>query len=84
MASTISDNQPEFSLAAPIINNVSFPLCRGIYAGTATGVAGTITAIVSNGDTVVFTGILAGSINPIRCTQINASGTTATNLVALY
>lgn len=73
-----------FDYAAPITINTSFTLCRGIYVGTATGVTGTMTVVMSNGDTVLFTGVLAGLILPIRCTKVNTTGTTATDLVALY
>lgn len=53
---------------------------RAIYVG----VAGNI-AVVRHDDTVVsFVGAAAGSVIPITYKRINATGTTATDLVALY
>lgn len=53
--------------------------CHAIYVGGA----GNIVAIV-NGTAVTFTGAVVGSVLKIRATRINATNTTATNLVALY
>ena len=51
---------------------------RGLYVG----VTGNISIEMSNG-TVIFSNVLAG-IFPIQCTRVNATGTTATNIVALW
>lgn len=48
------------------------------------GGAGTLTVDMSNGATVLFTGVLAGSVLPIRVNRVRATGTTATNIVALW
>ncbi len=48
------------------------------------GGAGTITAVMMNGDTCLFSGIPSGVVLPIRCTRVNATGTTATLIVAMY
>jgi hypothetical protein len=53
--------------------------CRGLYVG----VAGDITAII-NGVAVLFKGVPQGSILPVRCTRVNSTATTATDMVALY
>jgi hypothetical protein len=53
--------------------------CRALYVG----VAGDVVAII-NGTAITFTGMLAGSVYPIRCTRVNSTSTTATNMVALY
>lgn len=53
--------------------------CHAIYVGGA----GNITAIV-NGTAVLFAGAVVGSVLKIRATRVNATGTAATNLVALY
>jgi hypothetical protein len=47
------------------------------------GGAGNVTAIMADGTTVLFTGVLAGAFLPIRCSRVKATGTTATNMVAL-
>jgi len=48
------------------------------------GGAGNVALANSAGDTVTFTGVLAGSVLPVQFTKVLATGTTATNLVRLY
>lgn len=74
----MSDVSPAGNAAA-IVNDVAIASCRAIYVG----VGGDISVVV-NGVTVVFKNAVTGSIIPIFCTKVNASGTTATNLVALW
>lgn len=52
---------------------------RAIYVG----VTGNVKLTTIEGDTVTFVGCVAGSILPIQAARIWATGTTATNLVAL-
>ena len=54
-------------------------LTRGIYVGGP----GNISVVMDNG-TVVFTGVAAGTVYPIRVSRVNATGTTATNILALF
>lgn len=49
--------------------------------GLFVGGAGNISAVMENGDTVTFTGVTAGAWLPFVFARINATGTTATNLV---
>jgi len=51
---------------------------RSLYVGTT----GNISVEMLNG-TVVFTGVAVG-ILPIQCTRVNSTGTTASNIVALW
>ena len=53
---------------------------RGIWVGGA----GTINVTLAGGQTVLFTGILAGTLLPLRVTRVLASSTSATNLVAIW
>jgi hypothetical protein len=53
---------------------------RGLYVGGGGGVS----LLTDAGAAVTFTGLLAGSILPVRHTRVNSTGTTATNLVALF
>lgn len=53
----------------------------GIYVGTGGDV---IVKFASGGPNVTFTGVPSGSILPVRAYVVVASGTTATNMVALY
>jgi hypothetical protein len=57
--------------------NLAVPT-RALYIGSS---GGNITAIM-NGAPVLFTNVQVG-ILPIRAERINATGTTATNIVAL-
>lgn len=53
---------------------------RALYVGGA----GDISVITQGGQTVLFAGASAGSIIPIRAARVRATGTTATNIVALW
>lgn len=48
------------------------------------GGAGNVVAVMQNGGTATFTGVTAGALLPIAARRINATLTTATNLMALY
>ncbi len=55
------------------------------YASRALYIGGTgNVTVVMNGVSVLFTGLPAGTILPIRTDKVMATGTTATSLVALY
>lgn len=54
--------------------------CRSIYVG----VTGDVTMVPSkSGQSVLFKAVPVG-ILPVQCSRIYATGTTATNIVALY
>lgn len=53
---------------------------RSLYVGAA----GNISLVTAGGDTALFTGVLAGSILPVRVQRVNATSTTATSIVSLY
>ena len=54
---------------------------RGLYIGGA----GNITVdMADGGSSVLFVGLLGGGVYPFQVTRIYATGTTATNIVALY
>lgn len=60
-------------------NSVNLPApTRGLHIGTA----GNISIEMSNG-TVVFPNVQVG-IFPVQCTRVNATGTTASNIVAMW
>ncbi len=60
--------------------DLTYSTCRAIYVGGD----GNIALVDGAGATVTFTGVTAGSILPVQTARINATGTTATSLVALY
>ena len=53
---------------------------RAIFVGGA----GNLTVKTAGGDIVTFTGVVAGSILPLRVSQIRSTLTTATDIVALW
>lgn len=54
-------------------------MARGIYVGTA----GNIVAVMRNGAVITFSNVPAGMILPIRCSRVNSTNTTASNMVGL-
>ena len=56
-------------------------VAKAVYVGTGGDVS-----IIAAGDTtaVVLKNLLSGSLIPVRAKRVMATGTTATNLVALY
>lgn len=55
-------------------------ITRMIYVGGA----GTLTVVTAAGDTLAFGAVTAGSLLPLRVKIIKATGTSATNIVALW
>jgi hypothetical protein len=87
MADVYASNTP--SLTSPAIDgemvapNDSQPLgqvSRAIYVGGA----GTISAELASGTQVTFSAVPAGTILPLRLRKVNATGTTASGIVALW
>lgn len=61
------------------VNFTTVP-CRGIYVGGA----GNMVVLMNDGQTITLNGVTAGTIYALRAKRVNATSTTATNLVALY
>ena len=63
-------------------NDTDLPsgVCRALYIGGD----GNVSLITPEGTTVSFIGLVAGTILPVRAARVRVTGTTATNLVALY
>jgi hypothetical protein len=75
-----------FRHAAAVTPHASNNFARGLMDAFYVGVTGNVVAVIDTptGEvTVTFTGVPAGAIIPLRCKRINASGTTATNIVGL-
>lgn len=74
-----SPGENAFAVTPSDVDN--FPIsARAVYVG-GTGDASVITV---GGDTVTFVGLPTGSILPVRVIRVNATGTTASDLVAIY
>ena len=52
----------------------------GIYVGGA----GDVSVTMVGGATVVFVGVAAGSLIPVRATVVTTANTTATSMLALF
>lgn len=59
--------------------NITGGVCRALYVG----VGGNITAVMADGQVVLFTAVPNG-IFPIQVSRVNSTGTTATSIVALF
>lgn len=57
------------------------PACRGLYVGGGGNVA---VLLVGEDTAVTFTGVQGGTVLPLRAARVDAAGTTATGLVALW
>lgn len=66
--------------AAVVVNTPFASVSRGIWVGGA----GDMAVTFEDGTTATLSGIAAGSLIPVQCTQVNTSGTTATLMVALF
>jgi hypothetical protein len=54
---------------------------RGLYVGVSGDVK---VDMASGGSAVTFSALAAGYVHPLRVTRVYSTGTTATNIVALY
>lgn len=72
----------EFGVAVTPSDTVNLgQIARALWIGGA----GTVTVVMSgDGAAVLLSGIPAGTLLPIRAQRVNATGTTATLITALY
>lgn len=78
---TDSSNPAQYAEVVVPSDTVNFTkVPRAIYVGGA----GNITAVMADGAAVLFSGVTAGAILPIRAKRINLTATTATLMVALF
>lgn len=57
----------------------------GTYAiALYVGGAGDVAIVTEGGDTVTFAGVPAGTIIPVRVSQVKSTGTTATDIVRMF
>jgi hypothetical protein len=80
---THSDSLPAPARNGAVVTPGASPLAsvtKGVYVGGA----GNLNVTLAGGQTVLFSGIPAGTILPIRCTHILSTSTTATLIVALW
>lgn len=56
-------------------------ITRGLYIG---GDGNISVEMADTGTAIVFVGLVAGTLLPIRVTRVNSTSTTATNIVAVW
>ena len=81
---SLADPYPNYAAVVPsdTVNFHATPkvgLCRALYVG----VAGDVAAVGEDGVAVVFKAVPVGLL-PVRVVRVNATGTTATNIVRLW
>ena len=59
-------------------------VCRGIYVGVTGDISIDDLSGEAAGESVVFVGVIGGTVLPVQTARVNATGTDATSLVALY
>lgn len=69
--------------AVAIVPSDSVNFTRTPTQGIYVGVSGNISVVLEDGSTASLLSVPIGLL-PVRATRVNAAGTTATNLVALY
>ena len=68
------------ALAVTPSDSTVLPTTRGLWVG----VAGNVAVVMSDDqNSITFVGVPAGSILPIQVTKVLATGTTATDIIAL-
>lgn len=77
-------NQMGLYKAVTITPNDSTDLANGPTRALFIGTAGTVVVTMADGNDVTFTGLSAGVIHWLSVKRVKATGTTATNIVALY
>jgi hypothetical protein len=78
-ASSMSYPAEHAEAVTPSDSNDLLVMSRALYVGSG----GNIAVITASGATVTFTGVLSGSILPIRVSRVKSTGTTASALVAI-
>ena len=69
-------------VAEAAVNGTPFTngVCRSLYIGGA----GNASLLMPDNSTVIFSALAAGTVLPVRASQVNTTGTTATDIVALF
>lgn len=77
----MSDPAANAEAVTPHDSNELTYYTRGLYIGVTGDV---VVAMRGDGSSITFKNAQAGSVIPIRCKIVKSTGTTATNLVAIY
>jgi hypothetical protein len=61
-------------------SDLPFASAKGLYVGSA----GDVSVVTECGSNVTFSGVVAGTVLPVRAVRVKQSGTTAGAIVALF
>lgn len=64
--------------------NINLPTGLNFTMGLYVGGSGDLSVLMSDGTTATFTAVSAGVVLPLSVKRVNATGTTATGIVAVY
>ena len=81
-ATNVVGNTSPATIAEAVTPSDSIDLtnvCRALWIGGA----GNISVIMANGATVLFSGVAAGTMLPLRVSRVRSTSTTATLIVAI-
>ena len=84
---TAIGSDTQLSLSVNIITSGDeYAIYRPLKSGAVLyiGGAGDLSVQFADGGTAVFSGLLAGTFFPLNVVRVNATGTTATNIVAIW
>jgi len=70
--------------AAAVTPSDSVNLTGGPTRALFVGGAGALSCLMVDDTTCVFTGVVAGAVLALRVKRVNSTGTTATNIVAMW
>jgi len=70
--------------AVAVTPNDATALVSGATKGLYVGGAGNVAVTMADGSNATFNGLSIGVVHPISVTHVKLTGTTATNILALY
>lgn len=79
-----AENTAPAESCVAVTANDSTDLSGGLTRALYIGGGGAVSIDDAAGNTVLFSGLNAGTVLPIRVKRVRATNTTATNIVALY
>lgn len=69
------------AVAVTTHNSTNFGgIARALYVG----VGGDVVVVFENDSAITFKNAPSGAVIPVRCKRVNSTGTTATDIVALF
>lgn len=84
MTDFAATNSADVAIAITPSDSDLMPETRGVYVGVGGDVVALMKGAAGTYTAVTFKNAPSGAILPIRCTRINSTNTTATNMLALY